>query len=124
MGRYAILVDGVVTNIVTATPDVAELNGWVEAVGEYATIPTPVVIPDSVTMAQARKALNQHGITAAMVDTAIAGIEDDGERTDAQIDWEFATHVRRDSELVVSLGAELGLSESEIDALFVEAVKL
>ena len=124
MSRYAILVDGVVTNIVKADAETAAANGWVEAVGEYATIPTPVIVPQSVSMAQARKALLSVGITAAMVDTAIAGIADNDQRGMAEIDWEFATTVSRSSALVAMLGAELGLTDSEIDTLFIEASKL
>jgi len=124
MSRYAILVDGVVTNIVKADAETAAANGWVEAVGEYATIPTPVIVPQSVSMAQARKALLSAGITAAMVETAITGITDAAERGMAEIDWEFATTVSRSSSLVAMLGAELGLTDSEIDTLFIEAGKL
>ena len=124
MSRYAILVDGVVTNIVKADAETAAANGWVEAVGEYTTIPTPVIVPQSVSMAQARKALLSAGITAAMVDTAIAGIAGDDQRGMSEIDWEFATTVSRSSALVAMLGAELGLTDSEIDTLFIEASKL
>lgn len=124
MSRYAILVDGVVTNIVKADAQTAQANGWVEAVGEYATIPTPVVVPQSVTMAQARKALLSAGITAAMVEAAIAGIADAAARGMAEIDWEFSTTVSRSSSLVAMLGAELGLTDSDIDTLFIEAGNL
>lgn len=120
MGRYAILQDGLVVNIVKADAETAQANGWVEAVGEYAAIPAVVTVPESVTMAQARKALLSAGITAAMVSEAIAALEDDA----AAIDWEYATVVRRSADLVVTLGDALGLTDSEIDSLFIQAAQL
>jgi ribosomal protein S16 len=120
MGAYAILQDGVVVNIVVADAETAEANGWVEAVGQYAAIPSPVVVPESVTMAQARKALLSAGITAAMVSKAIAELEDDA----AAIDWEYSTVVRRSAALVEVLGDALGLTDSEINSLFIQAAGL
>jgi hypothetical protein len=38
-----------------------------------------------------------------------------------QIEWEYATTVQRDSELVVTIGSELGLTEQDIDQMFKSA---
>jgi hypothetical protein len=81
-------------------------------------------VPQSVTMAQAVKVLRLHGITAAQVEAAINTIQDGVERDLALIDWARATTVRRDSDLVASVGVALGLSEAERDALFIQAATL
>ena len=86
------------------------------------TTPEPVVvIPEFVSMAQARKALVLGGVSMASVASAIASIVDDTERELAEIDWEYSTTVRRVSPLVESLGPSLGLTDAQIDALFVAA---
>jgi hypothetical protein len=41
-----------------------------------------------------------------------------------QIEWEYATTVQRDSELVVTIGSELGLTEQDIDQMFKSASAL
>lgn len=45
MSRYAILENGKVKNIVKADAETAAANGWVEAVGEFATIAAPESVP-------------------------------------------------------------------------------
>jgi hypothetical protein len=80
-------------------------------------------VPQSVSMAQARKALFGAGLLGA-IDAAIAGIADEAERERAAIDWEYAAEVRRDSPLVASLAPALGLGEAQIDALFTAAAVL
>lgn len=82
------------------------------------------IIPQSVTMVQARKALVQGGTSIASVDAAIAAIVDPSERQMAQIDWEYSTTVRRDSPLVASLAPALQLSETQVDDLFILAQTL
>jgi hypothetical protein len=72
-------------------------------------------------MAAARKALILGGVSLAAVDAAIDSITDSTERDLARTDWEYAASVRRHSPLVDSLGAAIGLTEAEIDALFVAA---
>jgi hypothetical protein len=86
--------------------------------------PPAPVIPQVVTMAQARKALILGGIPIASVDSVIAGIADATERALAQTDWEYNTAVRRDSALVASIAPLLGLTSERIDGLFIAAAKL
>lgn len=81
----------------------------------------PVAIPQVVSMAQARKALVLSGISIALVDLAIADIEDDQERELAQTDWEYSTTVRRESPLIASLSPALGLTSEQVDNLFILA---
>jgi hypothetical protein len=86
-------------------------------------VPEPVAspppqVPVAVTMRQARLVLHQIGKLPA-VDAAIAQAD-----ATAQIEWEYAHEIRRDAALVIGIGAALGLTEAEIDALFIAASDL
>ena len=76
-----------------------------------------------VTMRQARRALLDAGLLD-QVDAAIAAIADATERRQAEIDWEYATTVERLWPWVQTLGAALGLSAEDLDALFELAATL
>jgi hypothetical protein len=82
---------------------------------------TAPVVPQVVTMAQARKAMILSGVSIANVDAAIDGIADAQEKALAQTDWEYSTTVRRDSDLVISLAPALNLTTEQVDAMFVLA---
>ena len=79
-------------------------------------------IPDEVTMRQARLALLGAGKLAG-VEAAIASLQEP-HKTAASIEWEYGNALQRSNPFVAQLGAALGLDESGIDALFVEAAKL
>lgn len=81
----------------------------------------PSLVPQVVTMAQARKAIILAGIGEATVDAAIAAIVDDLERSLALADWGYSGTVRRDSALVASLAPGLDLDDAELDQLFILA---
>lgn len=80
-------------------------------------------IPVSITMRQARLALLNAGLLDD-VDAALAAIPDSALRRAAQIEWGYASTVNRSSPWVSNLASALGLSESQLDHLFVEAAKL
>ena len=42
----------------------------------------------------------------------------------AQIEWEYATEVRRDNSLTLAIAGVLGLTDAQIDELFVQAAGL
>lgn len=82
--------------------------------------PTPdQVVPESVTMMQARLAL----LNAGRLNEAEAFINDmggaDGEA--ARIQWQYATEVLRDWPLVAILAQQLGMTDEQLDHLFVAA---
>jgi hypothetical protein len=82
----------------------------------------PPVVPEAVTMRQARLALLGAGMLAS-VNSAIAGMTGpQGEA--ARIEWEFSSEVKRHQPLVLALGPTLGLTEAQLDALFVKAATL
>jgi len=72
--------------------------------------------PSVVTMRQARLALRQSGLLAA-VDAAVVAMTGDA-GTDAQIEWEFSSTVDRNMPLVAGLAAGLGFTSVQLDALF------
>jgi len=79
-------------------------------------------IPQSVTMRQARLALLNAGLLTT-VNNAVATVA--GAAGDAaRIEWEFSSEVFRHRPLVVSLGTSLGLTDAQLDALFVAAAAL
>ena len=79
-------------------------------------------VPKEVTMRQARLALLAAGLLD-QVDAAIASMPEPQKKA-ASIEWEYSNALQRSNPFVTHLGAALGLDESGIDALFVEAAKL
>ena len=80
--------------------------------------PQPAPIPTQVTMRQARLALLQAG----HYDTVLAAMA--GQPQAAQIEWEYALSVDRGAQLTTAMASILGLSDAQIDALFVAASAL
>jgi hypothetical protein len=81
-------------------------------------------IPVSVSMKSARKALILAGIPMATINAAFDAIPDATQKELAKIDWEFSSVVRLDSPLVVSMAGALGLTDAEVDGLFVAASQI
>lgn len=80
-------------------------------------------IPQSVTMRQARLALLNAGFLDD-VDAVLSAIPDAMQRRAAQIAWEYAQSVDRSSAIISTLGPALGMTDDEVDALFIAAAKL
>ncbi len=104
-------------------PDDFDIN----RMGEYViTDGVPVIpppgVPQSVTMRQARLALLAAGLLPG-VEAAIASM-DEPDRTAAQITWEFAATVDRGFGMVPQLAAAVGMTDAQIDALFIAANSL
>jgi len=76
-------------------------------------------VPEAVTMMQARVALIEAGLID-QVETALAADTSQQGKVNAAR-WEYATEVRRNSDLVAGIGSMLGLTEAEKDALFISA---
>ena len=70
-----------------------------------------------VTPRQARLALLQNGITDANIQAIIDGLSEP-EKSAVKIEWEYALDIKRNHTWVASLGAALGLSETDLDSLF------
>lgn len=93
-------------------------NGDTVVVADYVPPPAPEPqIPNSITARQARLALHSIG-QLANVQTAIASLPA-GEKEVAEIEWEYASSIERNHSFVDSLAGALGLTETEIDELFI-----
>ncbi len=77
----------------------------------------------SVTMRQARLALLGAGLLDD-VDAAIAAIPDATQRRAAEIEWEYAQTVDRDSPFTQQLAGGLGITPEQMDQLFTQAAAL
>ena len=131
--RYAIIENSQVTNLIVADTEFAASIGAVECPGNVNmgwtydgsiwSAPAPVVVvPDVVSMRQARLALLQVG-KLADVDTAVGALPSPDKEA-AQVEWEYATEVKRNSALVRQLAPALSLDDAALDALFSQAATL
>lgn len=82
----------------------------------------PPYIPAVVTMRQARLALHAAGLLQSVEDAIEAMPEP--ERTEARIEWDYASEVRRDSVFTASIGAAIGLDGTPLNDLFTYAAQL
>ena len=80
--------------------------------------PTPIV-PQVVTMRQARLALLQAGILDNVEGVMNSLPEPD--RTVAQIEWNYSSEVYRNKPFINIFGQALGLDDDAIDQLFITA---
>ncbi len=79
----------------------------------------PPSVPQTVTMAQARIALQAAG-KLATIQTGLEALPEP-QRTVALTAWEYAPTVSRTGSLVSTLSVQFGMSEEELDALFAAA---
>lgn len=108
---------------IPADPDNSDYANYLQwlADGNTPGPADPVVVPPIkiVTMRQARLALLGAGLLST-VNAAVAGMAGaQGEA--ARIEWEYSQEVQRDRGLVAALGSTLGLTDPQLDALFVAA---
>jgi hypothetical protein len=111
-----------VTSFVPVAPgntDYANIMALVTA-GELIIAPynPPAPPVTQITMRQCRLQL----LSTSLLDDVEALITQADKAV--QIEWEYATTVQRDSELVVTIGSELGLTEQDIDQMFMSASTL
>lgn len=78
------------------------------------------IVPSQVSPYQARVALKRAGLLGN-VKALMANPATDKE---AQIAWEYATVIQRDSPFIAALSGALGLTSAQIDDLFRAAVKV
>lgn len=115
--------DGTSTTIPKSHRFWDEYQVWLDAGNTPEPLPTTVQPPIMVvTMRQARLALLQAGLLQTVNDAVASMPGAAGE--DARIEWEYSQEVQRDKQLVLALAPVLGLSEAQLDALFVAAAAL
>lgn len=130
--RFAIIENGTVVNVVEAWPEQAD-PAWVASNtanigwlwdGVTFSEPSPVVtVPGSVTRRQAREALLDIGLLDD-VEMMINDMPDAIERKRAEIYWLDSAVFERNHPLIVQIGSALGLTDAEIDELFITAAAL
>lgn len=128
-----IIDSGVVVNTIIASVSEAQaafpaatcIDGTVGGIGWIwdgsvlsAPEPEPATIPQVVTMRQARLALLAAGLLPTVA-AAVAAADDV-----ARIEWEYAQEVRRDWPTLLGLQGAVGLSDGQLDALFLAASDL
>ena len=86
----------------------------------YVAPPTP--IPTTITMRQARLVLLGAGLLNS-VSTAINALPSP-QKEAAQIEWEYSNEVQRNNGFVSQLAPALGLTEAQLDALFLAGASL
>jgi hypothetical protein len=132
--RAAIIENGIVTNIAEADSAFAQAQGWIisedAAIGDawdgeaFIKPPAPPQpIPASVTRRQAREALLDIGLLDD-VEMVIGSIEDATERKRAEIYWLDSATFERAHPMLVQIASAVGLTDAEIDDLFVAAATL
>ena len=122
-----VIVNTIVVDSLDTFPDLidAKVGGAIgDRIVNGVVEPKPVIVPVPVeiTMRQARLALLGAGKLAA-VDAAIATMPEPN-KTAAKIEWEYSNSVLRHNGFVSALGPMLGLTEAQIDALFIAGAKL
>ena len=80
------------------------------------------IVPQAVTMRQARLALLGAGLLSTVNSAILSMTGSQGDT--ARIEWEFSNEVRRNQPLVASLGAAIGMTSEQLDALFITAATL
>lgn len=135
MKTFARIENGAVAELFSTAADIRKLFHpsieWVQA-SEGAQVgwlwdgntmaPAPVAepeIPPEVSMRQARLALLGAGLLDD-VDAALNALTEPA-KSAAKIEWEYSQTVQRHKGLVVQIGGALGLTEPQMDALFVTA---
>lgn len=98
--------------------------GWTTVDKITFTPPVPPLpsVPSAITMRQARLVLFTAGLIGA-VQTAINSLPSP-DKEKAQIEWDYSNEVLRHNGFVATLGPALGLSDAQIDALFIAGAAL
>jgi hypothetical protein len=79
-------------------------------------------IPQSISMRQARLMLSREGSLSA-VQEAI-DLLPESQREEAQIEWDYAQMVNRDNPIMQLIAQKIGLTDEQLDEMFLEASKL
>jgi hypothetical protein len=71
-------------------------------------------VPSIISMRQARLALLQSGLLATVTSAVESGTDEE-----LKVEWEYATEVRRDWDNLIAMATSLGLTEKQLDDLFI-----
>ena len=82
-----------------------------------------ILIPESISKRQARQQLIIDGLYNN-VQPIIDSIEDETQRLLTQVFWEDSNTFERNHPMLIQFGTALGLTEAELDMMFINASKL
>ncbi|MDT3722899.1 hypothetical protein [Pseudomonas oryzihabitans] len=99
---------------------VPDQNGY--PVLQASSSPAAPAVPIAVSMMQARLAMLDAGVLDKVQTAIDAMVGADGQA--ARIQWQFAMEVRRDWPLVATLQKSLGLTDKQVDELFLTAAAI
>ena len=111
-----------------ATPTERAGQAWLRGWQVVALTPAEITalakakVPATVTMRQGRLALLAAG-KLAMVAAAIATLPEP-QKSAALIEWNYSNELQRNNAFVATLGGALGLTEAQVDQLFIAAAAL
>jgi len=103
-------------------PNSTSEEEWLATLASYAKEPQLELIPD-VSASQFRQAAFLMGVTETAMNAIIESLEEP-DRTLAQIEWEYQTVFKRDNALLNRVVQTLGVSDVDVDALFILAKTL
>lgn len=98
-----------------------EVEAWIAAgntLEAYVEVPPP---PPPITRRQLRLTLVRNGISLSTVEAAIEGMPEGLEKAEAQIEWADASTFERSHPTLLLIASALGLTEAQIDAMWLEA---
>lgn len=81
------------------------------------------IVPNSVTKSQGKAALIQSGLWQGVIDY-VASIEDATQKALAEVALNDTTHWQRSSQFLNAAAQALGLTDEQLDQLFIDASKI
>lgn len=99
-------------------------NGIVEEVEKFQDEVEELIVPNAVSQMRLRKALILAGISNSSINDAIAAIVDDTQRELIFTMWEYAVVFERSDATLNQMAAALGITQIQLDLLFINAQNL
>ena len=98
-------------------------NEWVNIPYKKFEYVETIPVPQTITVRKAREQLIRIGLLSN-VQSEIDKITDVTQREIVQNYWEYSLDFERNNEILIGLASSLGLSDKDIDNLFIQASKL
>lgn len=130
MAKFAIVINNTVMNVVESDSGFGNAKGWIPVPdgmsvkkgdqyinGEFISTPYVEAVPEIVTMRQGRLALLDAGLLSVVNSTVLT------QPLDVQIAWEYSSELERNNPVIAGLKNVLGLTDNDLDALFIAASK-